>query len=503
MAAQQTVTIEVLEYFVSKSAESGTNTTNIKITDHGLLDDDFIANSSRRAISQKGSERGSRRVTKVDDDNVTVTAVASQTTSDTIRLYRFTDKTEYLSNKGFSMSRRVENSSCNFQLCVNYDDETEELDYEIFEGQYVRITLGDWHQVVGIVENVDKSLISTVDNKVLLSVSVGDLSGIPYRRTITVDYAAGTSTSNIVHDMVDTYLVQEGIRDGTISSGITLDEALTNDSASIGEILDLCAQKNGFYWTINDHFQLNFYQEPSTISDSSYDLVDGDSFTDYRNVRINGTINGYVNKAFFVGGMDENGNQVNHIYGDLDKQNTMQNVCGGSGIYGKVSRDSSNVEMQEYTAGATTTNTNLNITAHPFVVGDFIWNKTRNTYTFVTTIVNANSVTVELVSSQASGDTIVFFYSANLINKNILKRDGFIQRTLTFETHEVFFFPATKLNVSLKKLGIPSSYWNIEEINFNSMDLKYFKNTIKAVLRDTSNFSTQRKRNAIDFFKNY
>jgi hypothetical protein len=59
--------------------ESGTNTTNIKITGHGLSTNDVIYNKTRDAY---------RIVTYVDADNFTVTSVTGQTTNDVILLYK-------------------------------------------------------------------------------------------------------------------------------------------------------------------------------------------------------------------------------------------------------------------------------------------------------------------------------------------------------------------------------------------------------------------------------
>lgn len=503
MADQYAVKIEVLEYFVTRTAGAGTTTTNLTIADHELNSGDFIVNTTKRSTTQNGSERGSRRITKVDDNNVTVPAIASQTSGDTLRLYRYTDRSEYLDSKSFSLTKKVDISSCSFRFAVDYDEYTEALEYEVYEGQYIRISLGDWHGLTGIVHSVGKKLISEAGNRLLLSIEVVGLDNIPYRRTIKVDYPAGHYTDYIVENMVTDYLIQEGITIGTINSGVEIGEVLNNDSASIGEILDLCAQKNGFIWNIDDYSRLNFYEQPATISNSPLNLIDGGEFTDYRNVQLSGTIDNYVNKSYFVGGKDENGNQVYNSYGDLVKQNYMQNITAGSAIYGLVTRDSGNVEMTKFTSASGTNTTNITITSHGLAVGDFLWNKTRNRYTFVTAVVNANNVTVESVASQTSGDIIIFYHSANATNKNIIKKQGTIQRTLTFDTTDIFFFPGTKLNVSLKKLGIVSSYWNIEEVVFTAIDLQYFRNTVTAVLRDNSNFSIQKRPDALSFFKSF
>lgn len=61
------------------AAESGTTTTNIKMTAHGLVTGDIIYNSTRGV---------QRTVTRVDADNVTVEAVTGQTTADAIRKFQ-------------------------------------------------------------------------------------------------------------------------------------------------------------------------------------------------------------------------------------------------------------------------------------------------------------------------------------------------------------------------------------------------------------------------------
>ncbi len=66
-------------YGVNDAAESGTTTTNIKMTAHGLSNGDYIINSTR--------SNAVRSVTKVDADNITVSTVTGQTTADVIKKY--------------------------------------------------------------------------------------------------------------------------------------------------------------------------------------------------------------------------------------------------------------------------------------------------------------------------------------------------------------------------------------------------------------------------------
>jgi SPP1 family predicted phage head-tail adaptor len=67
----------------SDTSETGTTTTNIKMTTHGMANGDYIVNSSR--------SNAVRQVTVVDANNVTVTAVTGQSSGDTILKFIATD----------------------------------------------------------------------------------------------------------------------------------------------------------------------------------------------------------------------------------------------------------------------------------------------------------------------------------------------------------------------------------------------------------------------------
>jgi hypothetical protein len=249
--------------------------------------------------------------------------------------------------------------------------------------------------------------------------------------------------------------------------------------------------------------KLHFYQDPSSIDAAAHDIVDTDAFKDYRNIKINCTIDNYCNKSFIIGGNDSYGSQVFSIRGDLAKQNSIQDYAAGSGVYGIIDRDGSNVEFVEHTAEVDTTTTNIKITGHGLVVGDFIYNFTQNLTTYVTVVVDANNVTVETVAGQTDGDNIIWYPSALAVSKNTIKRQGYIQKTLTFETFETDFEPATMLKVELAKYGIEESYWNIESVQFAEVNKGEFICTITAVLRDESDFSTQKRPNALNFFAGF
>jgi hypothetical protein len=92
------------------------------------------------------------------------------------------------------------------------------------------------------------------------------------RRTIRINYPAGTSCGDIVTDMVDDYLYQDLVRKSTIDTGALLEEDWQNDVISISDVLDQCANLSGFTWFIDDAGLMKFYAEDASIADAPVDL---------------------------------------------------------------------------------------------------------------------------------------------------------------------------------------------------------------------------------------
>jgi hypothetical protein len=508
--AQHDVKIEILMYLNGGTAGSGSTTTQIKFTDHGLETGDFIVNTMRRTTSQKIAERGSRKIIKVDSNTVSHSIIAGQTEDDGINLFHFTDISTNVLQQSFKLNKKTNGEyDCSFDVEVANTEGT--LEYNIYAGQYVKVYIDDDVKFSGVIDTVDRVQLSKLENKLLFSLSVTNLKNVCYRRTIKINYETDDLTDEIIEDMVDSYLYQEGIEKGTISAGIALGADWV-DIISIGDLIDECAAKNGFQWFVDCDFKLQFYDNPSSIPASVYNLDDDDeSFTDYQNVKISESIDNYVNKIICVGNMDNNGNTIYTIRGDTrntdmvfqknNKQNTMQYRCAGTGVFGYVYRDSGLEEYTEAIAAAGTDEDSIVLTTHDLEPGDFIYNLTRNAVTFVI-YVGASSIDVETISGQTAGDTIIWYPSANIISNNILKKQGITPRTIQFDTEEIGFEPGTKMLVKLADMGITSdTYWNIDEVSITSTGNKYFKCHVNAVLRDNDEFSTQKNPKGVEFFK--
>ena len=120
-ASRHSITVSVLEYQSTASCESGTSTTTVTITDHGLNTGDFIVNTSQRATSQLLAERGSRKITKTDANTFTVTpAITDMAEDDVLMLFSFTDRTSFVKDGSFSLSKRAQGDyKASFQMIVD------------------------------------------------------------------------------------------------------------------------------------------------------------------------------------------------------------------------------------------------------------------------------------------------------------------------------------------------------------------------------------------------
>lgn len=506
-----TAIFEILEYQSTESAEAGTTTTQITVTDHGLSVGDMIVNTTRRG---KDAERGSRRVNSVLSANAfTVDSIAGQTNTDSIRLYKFVDRTDKV---------RVQTLRCN---AGNQGTRTLNLtlvtdkDYLPQTGQYCRFTIqgsSSYTYFLGIIQTSNMRLLSdstTADSSdtVLMDISATSLNTVPSRRTIQVAYDAGTSFGDIVQDMLDDYLNGDGIIEGTIDIGADLDVDWYQDVISIGDVLDRCASESGYQWFIDELGQLNFYEEPTSFTDAANNIdTTTDTFTDYRNLTISSDIDRYLNKYFILGGYDERGNPVIISSEDFDESTAMQEVCGGTGVYGVMMRDSGITGSDYVTAGAGTTTTNINYTAHGQAVGDMVWNLTRNVYELVTAVVDADNFTVDAITSQTSGDIIVFFDKCNDIIQNAFKVSGRIPKVVKFETTTLDFAPGQKMTIKIPELGISTAETyvidNVEVrdyVGIQGSETNGWLLRVTCILRDSTNFSIQRLRTFEDFWANF
>lgn len=376
------------------------------------------------------------------------------------------------------------------------------LDYQVYAGQYIKIYINEELQMAGMASPTKLSKIGK--DLVYQSIGVTSLNTIAARRTIKIAYPAGTTWGEIANDMLDV-LVQDGIEEGTIQTGGTIGEAWADDCISVADVFDELMSISGYQCFVDYDWKLHFYEEKSPIPNAPYDIVEGGAFDDFMNVEIDQDTVGYTNKVFIVGGSDTQGNQLFSIKGLLSYQNAMQEICGGTGIYGQVHKDTAITDVDMRWTGAGTGETSVFLSsAHNLEIGDMFWNKSLNKYSFVTDTPTTSSFTCESVTGQTDSQAIHFFPSSYNLARNLLRAQAVRPRKLTFDTFNLEFEVQSNLKARLPSLGLPvDSYFNIEEITIKGIAPNIFRSTITASLKNNDLFSTKRSENYVDYFRRF
>jgi hypothetical protein len=396
-------------------------------------------------------------------------------------------------------------------LQVEILESTAAINYKVYPGQYVKIYVDDTLQFGGIISNTSSSLKDESGGNIEQEVQCTGYNGIPSRRTIAINNAAGDLYgTDIADDMVDNYLYQDGVEKGTIDAGSELENDWTDDCLNIADILDACGSRSGYQWFIDKNMDLYFYQDPAVIPAAAHSIdTSTDTWTDFRNVVVDDDIQNYVNKQFVVGGDDGTGNLIVAINGSLTEQNRIQDYAAGAGVYGNVIHDSGVDEYEIYNAGAGTDTNTIAIGSHPFATGDYFYNITRDLNSFITDgTSDPDEAECEVVTGQTNGDEILLSRQANDIAKNELKKSPYVPQTIEFDTFEIDFEPQTKMSVLMPELEIDTtSYFNITEVDMShysdsqTADQGYFITHVKAILRDNADFSTQKSADYTDYFR--
>lgn len=501
---QTTATIEILDFVQVATATASTTSAEVLLHTDGVAMsvDDFIVNTTRSNTS--------RRI-----DNIPIAGVyellgtiPNQAQDDVIRQYRFTDHTDLLKDGTLNLDLKIEEETeASFVLQCTPS-------YLPRAGQYIKIYLNSTHVFTGFIKSVRRVLPqNAVDTKIFCSITCSPLKNIPPRRTITIAYEQGTPSNDIVESMINTYLIDEGVASGTIEQGVILNDDWYNDCLSIGEILDNLAEKSGFQWSIDKNFQLQYYQDPTTISSYSASISDlsGYTFDDFRNIAIEETIENYENKAFYVGNTDYYSNFIIVSQETTASILEIQDITAGTGVYGTVVRDSNMTEHYYYTA---TTNTSETVIEAIGIdsrvdVGDLVANlgqdgairfERRN----VTAVASDSITLASAISGQTVGDVIVTYQEINDVVDNHLKRSDVLPRILEFESFKTDFAPAQKIQVALSKLSATTTEtYVIESVNIRDRGANYFVSHVIASRRNSSNVSTQKTPTYKDYFKEF
>lgn len=482
------------------TAESGTTTTTLKITAHGMTTGEMIINDTRNEIALPAS----RIVTVVDANTLTLNApISGQALGDTIKLYKYIDYSSKLKARSLRINPQISRrNSCSMTLMF---DQGETLPSS---GQVLKITNGSTVLFGGSIKVGRMHRVGTPDNyKIQVDISSAGFNEIPYRRTITIDKTNETA-GNIVQFLIDNYLYQEGITAGTIITGYTWDEYpvdFPSNCISVGQILDDMAEASSAKWYIDFNKALQFIEDDT--GSASSEVISDDAlatFTDFFDVELSGNLVNYTNKIFIRGSTDDFGDDIVVFRENSTEIANRQDIEGGSGVYGHI-EDSKIDATVEKTAESGTTTTNIKITGHGLAVGDMIVNATRsNAKRSVTAVVDADNITIDAVTGQTTGDSILYYPDADNKAQEILETYGYADpKILTFKTTSFDTFSVgEKLTVNLSTFGMSGDeYFLVESVSIQDEDGINLFATITASSRDSDNFSAKHTKDYVDGFK--
>jgi hypothetical protein len=506
-----TVKIELLMWQSTEAAEAGTGDDVIVITDHGLVNTDFIVNKSLRDRSALDDPERCCRKVNPDASNIYFSKdLVGSLEDDEIMLFKWVDITEYLLQETLTISLKANHSdTATFQIMLP-NEVTGNPDWRAWPGQYVRIYLDDVIRFCGIVSDYSMEGVNELHPYVYETVNCVSLKAILSRRTIAIDYAKDAWTGSIVGTLNDAYLVPEGLNlaDGTayVENGVQISERWNNDCISLADVFDECAAKAGYQWFIDASMQLWYIQDQDPPTAAPYDLDDS-GLIRFRNLVLNHSIDNYINKVFVIGGKDANGNQIRSANLDILSMNATQEVCAGTGVYGTVIRDGALTKVLSRTAEAGTgvaSDYTIQITDHGLVSGDYVYNKTLGQIFWVNGIVDDDYFTVyETIYTQTPGDVIVTFPLNDDAGLNLLKRQKYMPKTVEYTIDHIFLDPQMQQIIDLPTLGIDEGYYNIDSVTIKALKVGYYESRVVAILRDENDFSTQAHPDFRDYYRGF
>ena len=241
------------------------------------------------------------------------------------------DKTGLIKAHSLRIKRAAEGrNECSFTLIVPY------ASYNPAIGAEVIAKLDDTSVFGGVIK--ERRIQRLNKNGVIYSsvqVTCQGYNHIPKRRT--VQYRPdNVSAGHAVRYMLENVLSDEGITEGIIEDGIAL-FGYDAELKSVRDILDDLAESCGFKWFIDDEKKL-FFLKSDTVEDAPYQIVEsGAAFTDFLEVEVTDTLEGYRNKQFVRAG-----DRVIVRQNDAEIS-ARAAVEGGTGVYGEV-EENSNVQ---------------------------------------------------------------------------------------------------------------------------------------------------------------
>ncbi len=290
----------------------------------------------------------------------------------------------------------------------------------------------------GIITNAPQEKVGVASGDttaIRVNISANGYYVIPYRRGADTTYTSKTA-GYVVADMITEYLTTDNITSGTINAGITFD-AYSAAGKTVGSVLDEMASASGFKWYIDNSKALHFVAEDAVV-DAAHDIEEGGLFTDFRNVKVEESLELYRNRQTIRGGVvSADGSKLLYTKEDATEITARQAIEGGSGIYENVYSDSN----------------------------------------------------------------IVSLLVAEDVADNLLKKHGRVPIHIEFESFETDWRAGTKLKVNLPSHGISTdTYFLVEKVEIQDIGGNTLVSSIAATSKNDADFSTHRSEDYVDYF---
>ncbi|MEY2669792.1 MAG: hypothetical protein RLZZ577_108 [Bacteroidota bacterium] len=184
------------------------------------------------------------------------------------------------------------------------------LNIEVVDKLSATITNGKSFTIYNGVDVLFQGIIVNIDTKEIYpsylqySLSIVDNSAIADKRIIAKVYE-NELAGDIVKDLITVILGEEGITEGTIQDGITIEKAVFN-YIKVSQALDYIKNVTGYIWNIDNDKKLHFFaRSTNTASWELTDLVQHSKFTQKTEMDT------YRNTQFVRGGKGKTATQTN------------------------------------------------------------------------------------------------------------------------------------------------------------------------------------------------
>lgn len=384
------------------------------------------------------------------------------------------------------------------------------IDFKIYSGQLVRIKINNVTYLLGVCTGNNRN--RNADN-VSYQYTIGSLKKLMPKNNLDTTFAADTDTIDIVRACI---FSEMGISEGFIDEdnmGV-IDEAWNTEGRELNSILDTIAQKEGMQWWLDDEMKLYFAENEEVISDAPYDLdKDFGSFDDYRDLNISEDLSNYANWTETIG-KDHNGVTLKGFHYSIEEYDEFLNICGYDSSSVSVVNDNNIYFYPDINIcdAGTLTNYIVDVVGTPpeptFEQGDFIYNRTRDAYSFISTVSIATTATSEFyisppITGQTSGDKIWYQNGLNKTMRRMLRsKTGYPPSIATFTTRTPGFLPKQKLYINQMDLDI-EAYFAITQVNVRDEGSGSFEFTITAEKKLVDDFNSITERDFIRFFNKF